>query len=297
MATDDEVNQTLFQQISIYLSSMDMTGLFSINSDGSPGGWLWQQITTGVDNEAALQIALESTPQFQARYGIIQEMRNQAAQGTAVHVPNVAEVREYEQQVTAMFRQAGLPEYMWDNWSDTHQYLSQNLSASEIEQRLGQAWERVRNTDPNVRAQFGEFYGTLDGDAALAATFLDPTRTMASLERQSRAAYTSGMGRRMGIDLDRQLSERIADLPRTDAGIMEGLNQLNQLQGSGIFQETISETDDLTTQGTGVDAVFDGSGVANSQMERRTIERNAARAAVPGGALRTQRGATGLSSA
>ena len=173
-------------------------------------------------------------------------------------------------------------------------YVRSGLSPVEIEQRLGQSWERVRNTDPAVRAAFSSFYGTLAGDAALAATFLDPTRTVSALEKQSRAAYTSGMGQRLGIDLDQEVSERIAGLPRTEAGIYENLTQLNQLQGSGIFDEGITETSDLSTQNTGVAAVFDGDGKAAQALERRTIERNAARASVPGGAIRTQRGATGL---
>lgn len=291
--TDNAVNRALFAQISQYLSGAELAGLFTVDAAGNPGGWLWEQITTGIDNEAALQIALEATEQFQARYGIIQEMRQQAASGAAVHVPNVAQVREYEQRVTAMMRQAGLPEHMWDNWRDTHEYMRNGLSAVEIEQRLGQSWERVQSTPPEVRAAFDEFYGTLQGDAALAALYLDPTKTLSSLERQSRVAYTAGMGRRLGLGIDQEIAEGIAALPRTEAGIYEGLTQLNELDESGIFTEGIAETDNLTTEGTGVDAVFGGSSRA---IERRTRERQANNAAVPGGAIRTQGGATGLGS-
>lgn len=294
--TDAAANKQLFDLISQYLGSMDLGGLFSIGADGLPGGWLWDQITSGIDNEAAIQMALEATPQFQARYGIISELRKQAGTGAAVHVPTVAEVREYEQSVTQIMKMAGLPSFMYDNVSDAHQLMIQGLSVAEVEQRLGQAWERVQNTDPAVRAAFGEFYG-ITGDAAMAAAFLDPTRTLASLERDSRAAYTSGMGHRVGVNIDKTTSERIADLPKTEAGIYENLTQLGALEGGGVFTETMGEAaTDLSVENTGIDAVFFGDGAASGRVERRVIERNSARAAVPGGGLRTQRGLTGVSS-
>lgn len=292
MATD--ANRQLFDQIRGYLEDMNLGGLFVVDSNGAPGGWLWEQITNGIDNEAALQIAVEQTSQFQARYGIIGELRNQAGSGAAVHVPNVAEVREYEQRVASMMRQAGLPSFMYDNWQDSHDLMRQGLSVVEIEQRLGQAWERVQNTEPAVRDAFSSFYGTMTGDAALAATFLDPTRTLSALERESRAAYTAGMGQRIGVSIDQQLAERFADTPQTDAGIYQSLTALNALDKSGVMTETIGEAaNNLTTQGAGVDSVLGGN---NAEIERRIIERQAARAAVPGGAVRTNRGLSGASS-
>lgn len=291
-------NKALFDQIALYLGSMDLDGLFKVDANGQPSGWLWDQIVSGIDNEAALQIALENTDQFKQRYGIIAEMRAQAVQGKAVHVPTVAEVREYEQRVTSLMRQAGLPSYMYDNWSDAHALMRNGLSAIEVEERLGQAWERVQNTDPKVRAAFKDFYGTLDGDAALAGVFLDPTRTLSALERQSRAAYTAGQGRKVGIELDKQVAERIADMPFTDAGIFDRVGQLNEMNKSGLMTESIGESgNDLTTEGVGVDAAFFNDGKALGELERRVIERQAARSAVPGGAARTQQGLIGVSSA
>lgn len=291
-------NRALFDAIAAYLGDMDLGGLFSIGADGTPGGWLWQQITSGIDNQAALMINLEQTSQFQQRYGVINDIRQQAAQGKPVHVPTVAEVREYEQSVLGMMRQAGLPDYLYDSYDDAHALMRNGLSAVEVEQRLGQAWDRVQNTDPQVRQAFSDFYG-VSGDANLAAMFLDPSRTMASLERQSRAAYTAGMGQRMGINVDQAAAERIAGLPKTDAGIYQDLTQVNQLEGAGVFNETMAERNDadLTAATTGIDATVFGDGKAQAAIERRTIERKAANSASTGGALRTNVGVSGLGTA
>jgi len=206
-------NMNTFTNIQNYLTSMDLGGLFTIGPDGTPGGWLWDQITSGVDDQNTILINLEQTQQFKTRYGIIGELRTRAASGEPVHVPTVAEVREYEQTVAGSMRQAGLPTFMYDEYTDLQKLMGQGLSALEVEDRLGQTYERVQNTDPLVRAKFNEFFGVAQGDAALAAVYLDPSKTLANLERMSRTAYTSGMGQRMGISIDQATADRIAGTP------------------------------------------------------------------------------------
>src|SRR6185503_17965136 len=287
-------NNQLFTNIANLLNSMDLGGLFNIDANGTPSGWLWDQITSGVADQNTIMINLENTPQFQTRYSIIPELRKRAAQGEPVHVPTVAEVREYEQTVAGSMRQAGLPSFMYDSYQDMQKLMSQGLSPLEVESRLGATWERVQNTDPLVRAKFTDFFGVAQGDAALAAVYLDPSKTLANLERMSRTAYTAGMGQRMGISIDQATADRIAGTPRTEAGINQDLTTLNQLDKSGIFTESIGESaDDLTTQREGIDATFFGDSGA---VDKRVTERKTANAAVPGGALRTNRGLAGAGS-
>lgn len=288
-------NETLFAQISQYLSSMDLGGLFSM-AGGKPSGWLWDQITSGIDNQAAIQISMENTTQFQQRYGVIAQIRKQAAAGEPVHVPTVAQVREYETTVASTMRQAGIPNFMYDSYQDLQDLMLKGLSPLEVEQRLGQTWDRVQNTDPAVREQYGQFFG-IQGDAALAATYLDPTKTLASLERMSRMAYTGGMGHRMGVDIDSATAERIANLPSTDAQIVQGLGQVGQMETSGILTESLDESGKDLTNKTATDATFFGDGTALSDLERRAAERGSLGKGGVGGAARTNAGMIGAGSA
>ncbi|MCB1901779.1 MAG: hypothetical protein KDH16_20985 [Rhodocyclaceae bacterium] len=292
----DTMSKWLYDQIAQYLTEMGLGDLFVNSTDGTPGGWLWDQITNGLDNEAALMISLEATPQFQQRYGIITELRQRAANGEPVTVPSVAAVREYEASVSSLMRQAGLPTWMYDSYTDAQALMRQNLSVSEVEQRLGNAWERVTNSDPAVRETFQMYYG-MDGDAALAAMFLDPNRTMASLERASRAAYAGGMGKTLDVQLSQAQAERVAGLPTTEAGILQDLRTTAQIQHSGLLNETLGERAKDLNDATAINAGIFGEGDAQAQLERRTIERRAQQAAVPGGALRDQRGVSGLGNA
>ena len=288
-------NREMFDMMTGVLSSAGLGELFTVDANGNPGGWLWDQITKGVDSQAALQLAFEQTPQFQQRFPVIKQRRDSVASGKPGYVPSPKDVLNYELEVSTMLRQAGAPAWFYDDRQQLQQLMGQDLSAAEVRDRVGSAWTMVRNTDPNVQAAFKDFFG-IDGDAAMLAMFLDPQTTMSSLERAARTAYTAGMGKTMGIDLDKQYAERIAALPKTEGGITQDLQQVSSMVTSGgVFDEGITETTDLTTN-TGIEAVALGSGQAQADIRRRIAERSANDRSSTGGAALTQRGFTGIGS-
>lgn len=289
-------NQQLFAQISQRLNAIGLGSLFTL-TNGQPSGALWNQIQSGLDSEAAINAWIESTSEFNQRFPVIGQMRAQVASGALAYVPSPGQILEYEQRVTAAFRESGLPASFYDTPAEVQGLMAQGMSAVEVENRLGDAWARVRNTDPAVLEAFGEFFG-IEGEAMLAATFLDPETTLAQLDRRSRTAYTSGMGNRLGLNIDQAAADRIAGLPKTDAGILQDLTRINQLnvQG-GVFTEGITETQDLTAETTGLDAVVYGDGNAANAIEARQLRRAANDRSSLGGAAVTQQGAVGVGTA
>lgn len=294
-AAADARNQNLFAGLARMLKDAGLETLFTIGPGGELGGWLWNQITAGLDDESSIILALEQTPEFQARYPVIAQMRQANREGKVSYVPSPADVRNYEIEVSAHLRAAGLPAWFYDDRSYIQNLMGMDLSADEVGERLGNAWTMVRDSPIEVLEAFSQFYG-VEGEGALVAMFLDPTRTAASLTRQSRAAFTSGYGRTMGINLDKLAAERIANLPKTEGGIMQDLTALNTMAGSGVFEEGITEVGDMTVENEGVEAVVFGDGGAQSRMERRTIERQANSRSSTGGAALTQGGLTGVGS-
>jgi hypothetical protein len=285
-------NRALFDSMARNIQASGLAGLFTIGPDGAPSGRLWDQITSGMDSEAALIAWFEEQPEFQARFPAIAEAR---ASGIGV-VPTPAEVRRYEEEAQTLLRRAGLPEWFYDDpVNDLQTLMTQNISLVELQDRLGSAWTTVRETDPAVLDAFSQFFG-VEGDAAMAAFFLDPERTQASLDRAARTAYTAGMGRNIGLDINQQLADRLASLPSTYGGIWEDLTSVAGLTAEGgVFTEGITETIDLTAEGTGIDAIVLGSGDAAAQMERRILRRQANSRSSLGGAAVTERGAVGVS--
>lgn len=288
----DDNAQAQFGALASYLQSIGLGELFTTDANGNPGGWLWNQLQAGVDTEEELYFRLEQTDVFRDRFGVIQAQQQAAANGSPVAVMTPAQVLAYETSIRQMMSAAGLPPTFYDEPKDFHALILNDMSATEVQQRITQAYDYVLSAPPEVRAAFSEFYGVGQGDAQLAAWALDPERTVRDMTRATRTAYTAGMGERFGIEINRATAESIADLPKTEAGIAAGMEQIASM--SPVFSESIGEqATDLTAGGTGIDAVFNGSGEANQALQRRLAARKAIDRSSTGGALTTQSGVVG----
>ena len=137
-----------------------------------------------------------------------------------------------------------------------------------------------------------EYFGIDQGDAALAAFYLDPKMVLGKLDVISKTAYTSGMGKTMGLDIDKELAERVAQLPKSEAGITQDLQQAASM--AALYTESFGETDDLTGE-TGVRSVSLGDAGATNSLNCRAAERSAVNRASVGGAALTSEGVVGLS--
>lgn len=284
----------MFNTLANYLKGIGLGELFSIDTSGNPSGWLWNQLQAGVDSEAELQVALEATDTFRNRFGVILEQQRRAANGEAVHVMTAAEVLAYEHKVGQSMAAAGMPDWLYDQPEDFHRLILSNFSPKEIEDRIAQGYEYVQASPPEVRQAFDEFYGVGKGDGALAAWALDPEKTKAEIGRATRTAYTGGMARRFDITIDKAAAEMIADLPRSEAGIVEGMENVAAL--NDVFNEGIGEAQTDLTQQTGLDAEFGADADATGAIERRIGERKANSKSSTGGAVLTRSGLSGAGS-
>jgi len=286
--------QSQFSQLASYLDSIGLGQLFTVDASGNPGGWLWNQMEAGVDSEDELYFRLEQTDVFRERFGVIQEQQKRAARGEPVTVMTARDVLAYENEVKQMMSRAGLPSTFYDEPADFHKLILSDMSPTEVNDRITQAYDYVLSAPPEVRDAFDEFYGVGQGDAQLASWALDPDRTVRDMTRATRTAYTAGMGEKFGIQMNRAAAESIADLPKTEAGIVQGLEQVASM--SPIFTESIGEANDLTAGNEGIDSVFNGSGEANTAIQRRLAQRKAIDRSSTGGALTTQAGVLGAGS-
>lgn len=290
----DQMLET-FGLIQSFLNDAGLGHLATIDGNGTPGGWLWGIIQQHGPNGALIQMAIEQHEDWRTRFAPIVRQRERAGRGEAVVVMSPKELMEYERDIQVLMRNAGLPPSMYNSFATAHRLVDANVSVTETQQRLGDAWNRVRNVDPLIRGAFEDFYGVGYGDTALAAFFLDPETTLAELDTTSRAAYTRGMGQRYGLDIRRDRAENIATSPRTEAGIDQGLRMVSEMQT--IFERGITERGNLTAETTGVDSVFDGDARANRDMERRVARRRTADMSSAGGAMQDRDGLIGLRTA
>ena len=289
----DPTSQNAFGNLATYLQGLGLGDLFTVSSDGTPSGWLWDQVTKGIDTPQTIVPALEATPQFQQRFPVIKQLREQAAQGRNVIVPTVGNVIDYETTAAQLMKRAGLPAWFYDDNIKTQELMAKGIAPTELQDRIGKGWALVHDADPSVRQAFSDFYGVTEGDNALAAFMLDPDHALNQVEKASRAAYTAGQGKQAGLDISKDYAERIAALPKTEAGINSDLAQVSAMKG--LTKEGLTETNDITTNDA-IDAVAFGNGDKGAAFQDRAESRRLSDRG-SGGAAVTQAGAIGLRNA
>lgn len=284
-----------FNDLARLLEDAGLGSLFSMK-DGlpDPNSWLWKQIINNPSDTSFDSIAtnLEQTDVYKQRFPVIDNIRkhNKDNPDNQIHVPTATDVQNYESTLRSVFTSAGLPDSM-KTTSYMQGLMGAGLSAPEVEQRLGSAYTRVADANPAVLKAYQDFYGIAAAPGALAASFLDPTHVMGQLDKQSMAAYTAGVGKTLGMTVDRSLAEQVAQTGKSEGGVQQDLQAVSRQ--SGLYSEGISESQDLTTD-TGIRATSLGDAQASADLERRLLERQANARTSTGGAVGTNQGLTGL---
>lgn len=287
-------NDPIYNMLASELQALGLGELISVGPTGQPRGWLWNQLQKGFDTSEELMLALEQTDAFKDQFKVIVAQKERAAKGLATYVMSPAEVIEYRERAKQLMSAAGLPSWFYDEPDDFNELMLNDISIVELEKRSVQAFEYVQNAPAEVRDKFTEFYGVKDGPAALAAYVLDPKRTTAQLEKATRTAYTAGMAKRFDIELTKAAATKIAELPRTESGIVEGLSTIASQEN--IFRDGLFEDGSLEATDEGVRAVFEGDADALRDIERRRQQRSGGNRAGTGGAVATNRGLIGAGS-
>jgi hypothetical protein len=248
--------------------------------------WAWERIVNG-DSQEQIALDLRETNEFRQRFPAI-------AAREAAGLPPIspAEYVAYERTAGQLLRQAGLPPGFYDDRSDFTELLTNDVSVAELNQRVSeQGWQRVASAPQQVRDAFGEFFG-VQGDAALAAFFIDPERAVPLLQRMAAQADIAGRALQAGnLRLDANRAGELADIGIQGLQVQQAA--ANVAEKSALFSESVSETDDLTGEREGLNAAL-GVGDA-STLAARQAQRVAAFSG-GGGAAAGQAGVAGLGS-
>lgn len=249
--------------------------------------WALEQQRVGRDSAQIVQLMRE-TPEFKFRFPAI-EFRQLA--GLPAISP--AEYVTFEIQAAELMRRSNLPIGFYDSREDYTEFLKRDVSLGELQARVQEGYSRVTSTPPEVRATFRNWYGP-DGDAALAAFFLDPDRAEPVLIEQARAATFGGMGAMAGLTVTESLSRLAAQAGVSGGDAQTGFGDLNST--GALYEETITEGQDLRAQEEGVKATFNLDSTSAEAVRKRR-EKRLADFSGNQGALTTQQGVVGLGTA
>jgi hypothetical protein len=179
-------------------------------------------IKQGLD-APAVTLQLQETPQYKERFKA-NEIRRQ--KGLPVLSP--ADYVSTEAAYRSVLRTYGLPSGFYDSHDDFNQFLGNDVSPDELNQRARVAQQVWLSNDAETRAGWTQFYG-LSGGAAIAS-ILDPEKALPIIQRQAEAAQFGASAERQGLQADRARLERYADLGISQETIDTGFSRIANTQ-------------------------------------------------------------------
>lgn len=185
---------------------------------------------------------IEQTQAFQTRFpGWSQMVKN------GYNAISPQQYLNLEDQYHAILSNAGLPKGFYDDPSDFGQWIAQDISPAEIQQRVAMATQAAKSIDPAVRDLMAQHYGLATGD--VAAYFLDPDRALPTIERQYNAAQVATWAQKNGFQInDMNRYEDLVDKGVTPAQAAQGYGTVAQVQNTvgklaGVYGQSFTQSD------------------------------------------------------
>jgi hypothetical protein len=163
--------------------------------------------------EATITLGLQETEEYKTRF-----KANQARIAKGLAVLNPAEYLNVEDGYRQVLRAYGLKQFDTDDY--VSQFIANDVSATELSNRVVTAVQRVQNADPAISQQLRDFYGI--GQADLVAYVLDPNQQFQKIERQVAASEIGVAAARQGLKTGVSVAEQLAAQGVTQAEAQKG---------------------------------------------------------------------------
>jgi hypothetical protein len=255
--------------------------------------WTWAENKLVTDPSFTAQRALLEMYQheaFETRFPAIKAMHDAGV--TRRDIPTPGDYILYEKELVKEMNRAGINAD--DVTLDTvvKDLLVGRVGMDEVVSRLDEAKRMMYNVPAAVKEIFLDWAPTdSEGkttypESSLMLAFLDPDDKWSDIQEQIAAAETAGGAKlRAGLDISREMAERIANVSNDQAAIWTQFANLKQKEA--LFAETLTEDVKLEMGTHGVTAEFQLEGIGEGEdymtglelsdlLTRRTQTRQAA---------------------
>jgi len=235
-------------------------------------------------------IQLRNSAAFQARFPANKQLQ---AQGKPQY--SVSEYLRLESSYKSRLQEAGMPAGFYDQPDDFQNFIANDVSPDEVGARAQLGYQAVRQSSPQVVAEFKRLYGVSEGE--LAAYFIDPERMRPTFdryeaERQARSAQIAAQAtQQAGITVGQQQAEELARAGVTQEQAQAGFTALGDTQE--LFQTSLPGEEQITQQEQ-IAGTFNTNAEARQKIAARRRGRQAAFES-GGGFATGQTGVAGLS--
>lgn len=217
---------------------------------------------------AEIPIALQNTKAYQDRFAANAE-RIKAGLGAL----SPAEYIGLEDQYQNIMRNYGLPASYYTKDSTGKQagfekFLSSDVSAVELEDRIATAQQRVLNSNPEVLKAIKDFYGDSITNGDILAYTLDPKQGLADIKKKVTAAEIQGAANVFGLNQISQEStpSQIKAIEARAAALAgQGINKEEALAG----YQTVSE---VAPRGSELAAIYGESPYGQAEAEAEVFK-------------------------
>jgi hypothetical protein len=229
-------------------------------------------------SEDEFTIRLRETPAYQKRFAA---NKQRIAKGlTALNESAYVKMEDKYQEV---MRQYGLPESYWSKDSmgtqtGFEQLLANDVSNTELEDRIMTAQDRVLKANPEVSQALKQFYpGITNGD--ILAYTLDPKNAIKDIQRKVTAAEIGGAALAQGLNQSQTpeeiqryaaRAEQLAGAGVTKAAAQQGFETVAGVAPRGGQLAAIYNQDPYTQQ-TAEAEVFGLAGSAEAKKKREKL--------------------------
>jgi hypothetical protein len=214
-------------------------------------------------------LELQNTKAYQQRFSA-----NQDRIKAGLRALTPAEYVGLEDQYQNIMRNYGLPATYYTKDSTGKQsgfdkFLSGDVSASELEDRIATAQQRVVNSNPEVLQALRQFYPDIS-NADILAYALDPQNALTNIKRKVTAAEIGGAALAQGLQAQGGTAESLAGQGITKAQAQQGYSEVAGILPRGSqLADIYGETP--YTQATAESEVFGTAGAAEAAKKRKKL--------------------------
>ena len=211
--------------------------------------------------EATITLQLQETPEYQQRFAA---NADRLKKGLAALTP--AEYVNVEDSYRQVLRAYGLKQF--DNDAYVRQFIANDMSPTELSNRVVTAVQRVQNADPALVNQLKQYYGI--GATDMVGYVLDPEQQFQKIERQIAASEIGVAAGRQGLQAGVSVAEQLAAQGVTEAEARKGYATIADIlptaeKLSDIYGTTLDEY----RQAEGEQEVFNS--LASAQRKRQKL--------------------------
>lgn len=226
-------------------------------------------ITDANTSPSQLSIALQNTNEYKQRFSANQD---RIKAGLAALTP--ADYIKMEDAYQEVMRNYGLPNSYYTKDATGRQVgfeklLANDVSNTELEDRIMTAQQRVINANPEVMASLKAFYPSITNGDILAYT-LDPTNAITDIKRKVTAAEIGGAATQAGLNTGMTRAEELTAAGIDKAGAQKGFRAVAELAPRG-GQLAAMYGEDPYTQQTAEQEVFGLSGSVDAAKQRKKL--------------------------